>query len=358
MKYAKLPSKSVYYTSFILLSIAPLWNFDTGIIAFIAWVLFLIYQELFNSDKKTAIKKILFHILNGIVILVGIVILFTLYSWLRYGNIPDFSSFFEYQKYFYHYGFFMIKMPIFHPWNLTILIYVMGLGYGIKNLINKNKSFESGFIMFLAILGFGIFSYYQGRSHNFCLAPVWYPAFIILAFFTDRLLEEVKKYNEYSSKVLFLAITFFYTSYFMSFFTNYQTLSKGLKELLNNLPEHKTEITERIEFIRKNTVYGEKVLILSYHSGILYLYSQTNLPISIPGLSEIILKKDYRTIENFLKSNKNIKVFVEKNFVNDKQYLHINPIEAKKQALIPLYNNYKLADSCKKCEIDLYIPKK
>jgi hypothetical protein len=32
----------------------------------------------------------------------------------------------------------------------------------------------------LSVLGLGHFSYYQGRSHDYTLTAVWWPAFILL----------------------------------------------------------------------------------------------------------------------------------------------------------------------------------
>ncbi len=75
-------------------------------------------------------------------------------------------------------------------WNMVILIYIAGLSYGIKVLFDRNTDRTIKSIVFLSILGLGIFSYFQSRSYDGNLFAVCYPAILILTIFMDKLLRQ------------------------------------------------------------------------------------------------------------------------------------------------------------------------
>ena len=130
--YFKSKSKIVYYSLFALSAISILWNFDSGIMVFVSWILTLCYLEAFNSDKKIMIKNIIEHIIAGAVSVGLLFGGYSAYAFLRSGHLPDLSLFFQYQRLFYE-GFMMIAMPFPHVWVLVALIFLAGLLLSIKN---------------------------------------------------------------------------------------------------------------------------------------------------------------------------------------------------------------------------------
>jgi hypothetical protein len=104
---------------------------------------------------------------------------------IRYDNLPDFFELMQYQIYFYQLGFAMLPMKLIHPWNLVAIVYLIGLVYAAQSVIIKNDTMNSKMVFLLSILGFGIFVYYQGRSHDFNLFDVCFPAILIVTIFIE-----------------------------------------------------------------------------------------------------------------------------------------------------------------------------
>jgi hypothetical protein len=89
-------------------------------------------------------------------------------------------------------GFNMIPLPARHPYIYVLGSYSAGLVLPLYSLFRDkekpNREAQSNALIFaVAVMGFGTFLYYLGRSHVYVfLQPVW-PAFIALAFFALRL---------------------------------------------------------------------------------------------------------------------------------------------------------------------------
>lgn len=313
--YFKTADKKLYYISFAIYAISIFWNFDTGCVVYLAWLITLIYEGLCDRD----IKKVLFHIMNWVVILLITFGLFTLYIYLRYGHLPIYSEFIWFQKLYYITGFAMLPMPLIHPWNLVIIIYIMGIAISLINLLSGNKSPKVFVIFNLSIVGVGIFSHYQGRSHDFNLPDVCYPAGILITIFADGLIKRIRDYK--SVIINFIAlnyITFFMIYCSITLAGNYKiiftTISERAKLSFNG---KNTRVTRSAEFIKNSTKKGEEVLLLSNLSGIYCLESRTTNPIKIvPG--HLFLKSQVNDILNYLNSDLCQRVFLDMNFIDNK----------------------------------------
>ncbi|MDR1416138.1 MAG: LamG domain-containing protein, partial [Prevotellaceae bacterium] len=88
--------------------------------------------------------------------------------------------------------------------NFVVLVYLVGLIYAIQALFNKpTLTRRSTFIFLLSIMGIGLFTYFQSRSHNWSLIAISGNAIILLAIFADILLEKVKARAPLSSLLPF-----------------------------------------------------------------------------------------------------------------------------------------------------------
>lgn len=338
--YFRNNNKMLYYLSFVLYSVAVLWNFDTGIVVFLSWMIVLCYLELFRTNLKITFKKMLFHVVTGITIFFVTVGLYCLFIFSRYGSLPDFGSFFEYQKYFYISGFGMLPMKLIHPWNAVVLVYIIGLLYAARSAIFRNYSPKAIMVLLLSVLGTGIFSYYQGRSHDFNLLHVSYPAILLLTIFVDDLFHKIAKANKtilsypkirlitmslQTNFIIFSILLYFLASSVFSLFFNLQYLiSPVLNRQYSTFNKQPTRVTQNADFIKQYSNKGEEVLILSYHSAFYYLESQTVSSLRIPGSSELFLKKDYNKIIEFLENGKNQKIFLDTNFLTNKYQFNIS----------------------------------
>lgn len=328
--YFKKNSKLIYYISFILYSIGILWNMDVGIIVFITWIITLIFSELFKNNYKTIIRKSLLHCLAGISILSMVILAFSVYMYLRYGSFPKWIDFFEYQISFYKYGFGMLPMTLIHPWNLLIITYMTGLSISFQSLILRKPSNRVIMFFLLSILGVGIFSYFQGRSHDYTLVAVFYPALLLATAFADDMFSYVKDklfsahskdkknvFITYSGTILLLAgLLFFLTSSIFSMVYNYNYLFTNIKKNINiMIKKEPTILTRTVDFVNINTEPDEEVLIISHNAEIYYLGSQTICPLKSPAPSEILLIRDLEIIKEFVRNTRGEKIFFEESYL-------------------------------------------
>lgn len=319
--YFNKKNVSIYFASFILYSIGVLWNLETGIVVFFTWLLALTYHELLEANDRNAIKRIAKHILVAFSSLCLTFSLFDIYMYFSYGSFPDFSKFIEYQNIFYVLGFYMLPMKLMHPWNLIFFVYMVGLSYSARSLIIRDNSVRVKMIFILSILGAGIFSYFQGRSHDAVLTAVWYPAMLLLVICLDDLFYKIKgelkvKKVDILEASIFLSLIVLVVSSNLSLFDN----SPNIYNLIESRHEIASrqapnDLTEGIKFIKNLTIPGEKVLILSPFSGIYYLGSSTVYPLKIPAYPELFLRKDYNALLVYLK-NSSYKLFVDPRIYN------------------------------------------
>lgn len=326
--YFQNRKKLIYFSSFILFSAGVLWNIDSGIVVFLAWMMLLCYDELFLSNRKLMILRIMRHIVFGFLIFALVLAAFATFIYLRSGSLPNFYNLFKYQQIFYGAGFFMMPMPLFHTWNIVILIYVVGLFVSIRSVIEKENSVHARMIFLLSILGIGLFSYYQGRSHDFVLPAVSYPATLLAAIFADRLLIEWRNtgFLIFPQKLLLVITTsvFLVALFFIMSPRSLDSLYKEARKGFYSLsPDYHSEsviktdesliaVMANIDFIKHNSVAGEKIFIgcKPYLEGIYYGYTGTRNAANVPGSEEMILEKDYENKIKFIMENRTYKIFI------------------------------------------------
>ncbi|MDD5581056.1 MAG: hypothetical protein PHY16_17525 [Methylobacter sp.] len=254
----------------------------------------------------------------NLIILLLVVAIFSLFIHLRSGNYPDWQTLFKYQKTFYISGFGMMSMPLFHIWNIIILMYIVGLFISIRAVLEKENTYQDRMIFLLSILGVGIFSYYQGRSHDVVLTIVAYPAILLWAIFADRLLLNWKAGRLlYPGKIYLLVImSIFIVALSVLLFSGKSLLiikqaRRGFDSFTTRYPI--TALKENIDFIRSNTVFGEKAFIICepHFDGIYYGNTGLRNPANIPGSTELLLANDFEKEILFLSKHNEFKLFVD-----------------------------------------------
>lgn len=296
-RYITKPTPWLYYLSFFLYSIALLWNFDSGFVVFLSWLLLLLYTESADLNVRNMIK----HVFSGSIILCFVVILFVLSMYVRYGRFPDFTRALEYQKLFYIHGYYMLPMPLWHPWMIVICIYAASLLYSIVKLLDKHVTSNASMLFYLSMLGIGLFSYYQGRSHDYSLPAVVYPAFIIWALYMDILAEQVKKYDFSADKISLVLLLFAFIYINVTFVSNVPEIVLTIKRRVTHLfTARQTSVAKNFDYVRNHTQPGEELLILTQLSGVYSLAAQSPCPLRIPGTTELSLKEDFDVISKYL----------------------------------------------------------
>jgi len=207
----------------------------------------------------------------------------------------------------------MMPMRMIHPWNMVILLYVIGLVISFASLCYARKSLKVKMIFFLSILGVGLFLYYQGRSHDLCLLPVSFPAIILMTIYADSMFCRIKLRNRFNDELVFAIMLSFMLFAGGSLLKNSPFIYKVIKERLSAVMNKEVNfVTQAAEFVKDNTGEGEEVLILSNLSGVYYLESGAVCPLQISGTTEIFLVEEYQKIYEFLGSEEVNKLIVDK----------------------------------------------
>ena len=248
----------------LLSGIAIVWNLDSGIPVFGAFIAFLILQIVFPVDDNrfNVVKKMLL----AIIIVLAWLICFGLYLQLKAENVVHWHDLIKYQQLFYQAGYYMLPMPTtLHPWVAVLGVYVFSITGALSRRMQKKKSPTWDVLFFMSILGLGLFSYYQGRSHPIVLTSVLWPAMLIAFILTDRTLRAVQVkilpvvFAGTLIPVLLLSVIL--TAVYIDSIPIF--MSAILKNGNAMLQANKTPVTENIAFIRHHTEHAKSAVIIS-----------------------------------------------------------------------------------------------
>jgi hypothetical protein len=288
-------------------SFAILWNLDTGIVVYGATAIALLFAAFYTAPKKEAIKQSMGYAAWMLGSLLFVLALFFVSTKMHAGVWPDLMQIFAFQKIFYISGFFMMPMVAVHFWNLPVIVYIAAGVYCVYHSRKENQR-DLPVIVFLFILGIGLFAYFQGRSFDTTIDMVMYPAIIILGIFCHKLFRQIAIYKPGLNEVtLFLLVPFifiadgafsmvYYTPSAHSFAWNNATVVDE---------EREQDLAPRLNFVKNNLHPKDTVLILSKnYEGYYYAAGQYYNPLHLPGSTEILFKSEIDTLLNFIKTTK------------------------------------------------------
>lgn len=175
----------------VVAGIAIVWNLEAGIAAFGALVACLLVRALF-ADRKDR-RRTIWSLLTGSFIPVAVAAAFFLYLSLKSGGKIHLHDLVKYQTIFYSAGFGMLPMPLSpHPWMAVLGLYLFGLIGAIFAYVRRRRSMAWDAVLYLSVVGLGLFTYYQGRSHDIVLTFVVWPAIVIAFVLADRTVRAVR----------------------------------------------------------------------------------------------------------------------------------------------------------------------
>jgi len=268
---------------------AFLWVTDVGVIVLASVFLLLGYDALARR-RAWDIPLRLFQAgtAAGLVLLV-----FSLYLRIAYGAFPDFGRLVLYPKAYYIYGNFMLPMPRFGLWVPVLVVYALGLLRSLVPLAEGEDRPRGGLYFLLSVLGLGLFTYYQGRSVLGNLAAASYPAIVLLALFADDLRRASPPRERAARRALLvtlLALLSFSLPAIVVITPPWIRSIAGKLEVSRS--GDSTDVLRDVRFLQGLVRPGEKVVILSYHSGLFHLMTRTTNPLDIPSDSELIYRAD------------------------------------------------------------------
>lgn len=316
LAYLRNPgSRWVYCLNFCIASLAILWNPDAGVVVFGAWVLLIIYIELFSRSLTAALGPILRHLAMAFLMIAMVYVGYGLFAFLRSGVWPDWGMIQKYYKLFSYYGYFMLPMKrLPHMWGVLVFIYLVSMAVSIRGLFRGLDVDFYGSLFLLTILGVGLFAYYQGRSHDYCLLALLSFPILILTIFIDRVFQGVvSRERRYYVLIPIAALCFYFCAsaapsvvirraVFLRWISEGAGSSVGGGGGVNS---------ENINFIKKNTKPGEAVFILvsDYADGIYYAESSTLSALDIASSTDWFFMSDIDKAMHSIGNNHSFKVF-------------------------------------------------
>ena len=342
--------KALYYFISLFCVLSVLWNPDSGLVVLATWLICLVYTEMLMLKKHNILEIFVNSIRHCAVVSVSIVIIllrFDLYTYFYSGAWPQISGLWAYPKLFSQLGFGMLPITqIIHPWNMFVIIYIVGVFIGVRNFLGytqiisrpairrEGEKETNTLILAISMIGIGLFYYYIGRSHDSSMIGPSWPVLLLSAIFTDRLFSDlsqissgrslknaVKTYlhspQTYYKIFLFLTLFCFLTSSLLSIVVNFppywDLISMRTSGILDGMPD---TLRDKIIFIKSNSHQEDQILIISNLAPELYLYTGTPRPLHVPGFGELVLKSDTEKILNFLRMPPmNAKIFWDPTFI-------------------------------------------
>jgi len=282
-------------------AIGLFWNTDTGLFIFLSFPAFLIAQFVvlaFKKDKTDTLDAKKYPTIIGLhVIITGVVIGFLLgMMWYKAQQPLHLEWQFAYQKLFYSMGFAMLPIPReIHPWMSVLGLYLLGIILTLTVWFKRSEeSIRAEVILYLCLLGVGIFVYYQGRSHVNNLINVCWPAILVLTITADSVLKGVQERRLPLSQIaLPIAAMSFLLICSIKFMAQMPRMTRDMIHQFSTRHSNNcASVPDELAFIKKHTQSKRACLILSQRQGIYHLETGLASPIKGPGLVEILLKSD------------------------------------------------------------------
>lgn len=311
------------FVLFFAAGLGLLWNLEAGVVSLVSAIATLFYKDLCRLSLRVAMTALLGYLIMASFAVALVLAGFASFAFLRSSAWPDYGNFFTYQGIYYGSGYACVPMTLLHPWNALALIYLGAMVYAVHRRYEGNASLRTYAIVYFTILGCGIFSYYQGRSHDLNLMAVAYPAIFILLFLARELWVDVAGGKAFCfSRVLFFSLILVLFGYvLLAFVGSPDRISAELRRGIGALEHRWCTIDEDLQFIRARTQPGERIFIDSgKHMGVLYAETGTANPVDTPGFVEVVLQKDLDRNIDFLEENKSVKIFAH---LQDLQYLRL-----------------------------------
>lgn len=288
----------------LALGLAILWNLDAGIVSFLSVAFTLLVRWIFLARDPVDNAHFFSQFLSLVVGALSVVALFILYLYLKAGRQFSIAEWFIYQKTFYGLGFAMLPLPLHpHPWQLALLVYCAGIFFALRSYRLDINLGVRDLALTASLLGIGLFSYYQGRSHINCFVFVLWPAIIVGTLLVDSLFRKVRTDNARLGLLPFALPLFVFN--ILSATTAAASLSmlypEGRLNILRTGIQSNEIVANELNFIR-STIRGRQCLILAKRQAIYHAETRTSSPLNGPGLIEMLLREDYKEFSSDIRN--------------------------------------------------------
>ena len=339
-----------YALTTFLAAVASIWNMDTGVVFWGAWVVSDLAAECGARQFLAALR----HLLGQILALAGAWIALFIYLRLASGSWADAGLLFHFQKLVTADGYSCVRAIVPDVWVLVLILYLAGLTVALAGHWQGRPSPRNSAKLLLSILGIGLFSYFMGRCVPTHLAIVAYPAALLVGIFcTEAETALRRRMLPPQLRLLLLPATLALFWWAFLFVAELPELLAGTYSVVNDW-NRPAPWRADAAFIQGLVHPQEKdVYILSGHSGLYYYLSGTARSVRIPGVIELLDTRDMNTLVNAIQSRSIPKLFVDQNFFwtamyRPEIYQHLRDV---------IRSNYKSAAVSPSGQVVFYLPR-
>ncbi len=199
------------------------------------------------------------------------------------------------QRVFYMAGVTMTPMPALpSAWGAVVCVYLLSAAVGAEAVRRGGRSPVWRLLIFLSVLGMGLFTYYQGRSESENLAAVSWPAIMALFLLTDlvwrgvRLRQINAAWAVSAAPGLMLGMTA--AACYLGDLPH--TARIGAQHWRHAFAHAQGPIVDNIAFIKAEARPGESSAILAPHQAVYIAESGVACDLAGPGFTELQLRAD------------------------------------------------------------------
>ncbi len=192
-RYLARPSRALLIWISVFCSAAVLWNLDSGLVTWLAWPMALGYDRALKRGVGAGLRSFVRYLGASVACLAVVSFAYWVIVRMSYGVGPNLTRIADLYKLFYQYGYYMLPMRLVQCWNLVALVLLSGLALSADALGRRSEDLRARSVFLLAVLGCGLFGYFQGRSHPYNLLGSSYVWIFLLGFFGDRLLDSERE---------------------------------------------------------------------------------------------------------------------------------------------------------------------
>ncbi len=319
---------------YALCVVSLLWNVDSGVVTAAAWCFFLLYDTACRhtlKEKAFYLQALKICFYTGLSVLLAAFCVF-LTTFLRSGMLVTLPEMLSAQILFKGTGYYMLRMPLRYPWIILAAIYMAGLVKSLRGMpyMEKNEIREATprqkMYFLLSILGVGLFSYYQGRSHRDVFIAVIWPGILLATLFAAEYAERLAKRREVYLEAgevkkvpLFVEAGKLFLIAGLLITLSVSFLVLDLKDGRVAAQIHTTAsqtsqkdiIKHRLSFIARNTTKAEDVDILTMYFTEYYTLLGVKNPMPLRSIIDWATKEDYRKVLDYLEITDN-KLFLDR----------------------------------------------
>jgi len=313
ISYLRRPTAGLFWIMSIVAAIAPVWNLDTGLVLWFAWTLTLVAGAAADRAWIRAMK----HLAAQVGLLIAAWATFFLYLRLASHESPNLGLLFYFQSMVVKSGYFCVAMIVPNAWTFVVLLWIAGLVVAMLAHLRRRLPWKGRVVLFLSLLGVGMFSYYMGRSAESNLICVSPPAILLVGMLASE--ARVRVRHDILPPVTrwfflpWLAMIFWWA---FLFFVQLPTILQREVQLAGAVIHPAPSFVQaNADFAAQQVRPGESgVLFISGHSGFYYYLTGTARALRVPGNVELLQMRDMRALINAVQARQIPKLFVERNF--------------------------------------------